>query len=332
MRREAFVSYSSPDREVAEAVVARLEAEGVPCWVAPRDVRPGANYAEEILGGIAASRVMVLVLSSHANLSPHVAREVERAVSLGLPIVPLRVEGVLPSKALVYFLGTIHWLDALTPPLDPHLARLAGVVRGLLGRGDEGPGRAGASRPAGAGRRGAGPWAAPAAVGAVGGAAIVAATFLGIGPPWPGPAKLAALGALVLGFAVLGANRGGPAGRLGRAALGALAPALLATYLALSAAFVYDAPTPDHQEAAGFRLRPTMVALLRESPSTTVEELVKGSEYNPNEVWEPWSVAAVRLALLASWLGVLGVAAALATTLLASRCGTGAATGRDAGG
>jgi hypothetical protein len=31
-----------------------------------------------------------------------------------------------------YFLGAIHWLDALTPPLEKHLQQLAEAVKALL--------------------------------------------------------------------------------------------------------------------------------------------------------------------------------------------------------
>ena len=62
--------------------------------------------------------MLVLVFSSHANQSPQVGREVERAVNRGIPIVPLRIENISPTQSLEYFIGTVHWLDALTPPVE----------------------------------------------------------------------------------------------------------------------------------------------------------------------------------------------------------------------
>jgi hypothetical protein len=79
-------------------------------------------------------RAFVLIFSGSANLSRHVSNEVERAVHHGLPVVPLRIEDVKPSGALEYFIGSVHWLDALTPPLDRHLERLADSVDRLLQR------------------------------------------------------------------------------------------------------------------------------------------------------------------------------------------------------
>jgi hypothetical protein len=59
-------------------------------------------------------------------------REVERAVNKGIPVIPFRIENVTPSKAMEYFLSAPHWLDALTPPLEKHLQRLADTVQALL--------------------------------------------------------------------------------------------------------------------------------------------------------------------------------------------------------
>ena len=49
---DVFISYSSQDKPVADAVCAGLEAAKIRCWIAPRDVRPGMDYASEIIEAI----------------------------------------------------------------------------------------------------------------------------------------------------------------------------------------------------------------------------------------------------------------------------------------
>jgi hypothetical protein len=132
LAHDVFISYSSKDKTAADAVCARLEAREIRCWIAPRDVQPGANYGAAIIDAIHGSRVMVLVLSSSANASPHIPNEIERAVSRGVAVLPFRIEDVLPAKSLDLFIGSVHWLDALTPPLERHLDQLAESVRRLL--------------------------------------------------------------------------------------------------------------------------------------------------------------------------------------------------------
>jgi Domain of unknown function (DUF4185)/TIR domain len=135
MAHDVFISYASGDKTVADAVCASLESHGVRCWIAPRDVLPGLHYGEAIIDAIHECRIMVLVFSSKANLSGHIPKEIERAVSQGSTIMPLRIEDVLPAKSLDYFIGSVHWLDALTPPLEAHLERLTANVQTLLARG-----------------------------------------------------------------------------------------------------------------------------------------------------------------------------------------------------
>lgn len=132
MPHDVFVSYSSDDKAIADAACSILEDRGIRCWIAPRDVTPGAAYGKEILDAIAGSRVMVLVFSATANSSQHVRREAECAVGEGIAILPLRVEEVFPSDEMRYYLAGQHWLDALTPPLEAHLARMADAVAFLL--------------------------------------------------------------------------------------------------------------------------------------------------------------------------------------------------------
>ena len=134
MAHDAFISYSNLDRTVADAAVAVLESRGIRCWIAPRDITPGLDWSEAIVDAIERSKVMVLVLSAHANGSPQIKREVERGVNHGLPIIPFRIEDVPLSKALEYFISSPHWLDALTPPLEEHLQYLADTVQLLLQR------------------------------------------------------------------------------------------------------------------------------------------------------------------------------------------------------
>jgi Flp pilus assembly protein TadD len=133
MSHDVFISYSTKDKTVADAVCATLEKHKIRCWIAPRDITPGKEWGASIIDAIGASRVMILIFSASANDSLQIPREVERAVNREVILVPLRIENVAPTKALEYFLGSVHWLDALTPPLEKHLDKLVRAVEGVLG-------------------------------------------------------------------------------------------------------------------------------------------------------------------------------------------------------
>ncbi|HEY2676246.1 MAG TPA: toll/interleukin-1 receptor domain-containing protein [Steroidobacteraceae bacterium] len=133
MAGDVFISYSQPDYHCAVEIVDRIEAEGIKCWIAPRDINPSADWAAEIIEAISHARTMILVFSASSNDSPQVRREVERAVHKQLSILPFRIEHVLPSKSLEYFLSAQHWMDAFPPPRQPHYDRLVAYLKARLG-------------------------------------------------------------------------------------------------------------------------------------------------------------------------------------------------------
>ena len=134
VHHDVFISYSHEDKPIADAICATLESQRIRCWIAPRDVLPGENFPVAIIQAIEVSRIMVLIFSSHSNNSGHVIRELTKAVNKGVIIIPFRIEDVPPSQAMEYLIGVPHWLDALTPPLEQHMGRLAQTVVVLLER------------------------------------------------------------------------------------------------------------------------------------------------------------------------------------------------------
>jgi hypothetical protein len=129
---DVFVSYASQDTAVANAVVENLESYAVKCWIAPRDVRPGLQYADEIVGAINAAKVLVLVLSEHAVASSHVGREVERAASKPRRIIILRTDAAPLTRSFEYFLSESQWIDVTALGVSAALAKLTQAVRQRL--------------------------------------------------------------------------------------------------------------------------------------------------------------------------------------------------------
>ena len=125
---DVFVSYASQDAAVANSIVESLEAQGLKCWIAPRDVRPGTVYADAIVGAINRAKNLVLVLSASAMASAHVGREVERAASKRRQIIAFRVDDAPLSQELEYFLSNSQWIDAKALGMPAALAKLKEAV------------------------------------------------------------------------------------------------------------------------------------------------------------------------------------------------------------
>lgn len=311
MPAQVFISYSSKDRTVANMVCALLEERGHRCWIAPRDIVPGREWGESIVGGIKEATLFVLIFSQHANTSPQILREVERAVNRGLPIIPFRIEDVMPAGSMEYFMSVPHWFDALSPPVEDHVGRLAAVIEQLTsGEADARTYHAAPPR----GIRGI-DWnngLVRALAGGAGVAALLLAAWLGgLAPPESPIGWIAAL--LAIGVAVLvGVGR-----RAARAADGIGRVALAALLLLAAAGYGW---TYSHYVVAGVE----GVPLVRGSECTADARLVYESDcpdlppdaladaaYDAAALWTAASIGRIKLILGSAWAIVAVAGAAL---------------------
>jgi hypothetical protein len=132
MAHDVFVSYSSKDKTVADAIVAALENNHIRCWYAPRDIKSGEDWGKAITTAIEASRVFLVVFSAHANRSQRVLDEVNLAISQRAAIIPFRIEDLEPDGAMKLHLSSRHWLDAYEPSWQSHLKKLVNNVSANL--------------------------------------------------------------------------------------------------------------------------------------------------------------------------------------------------------
>ena len=143
-----FISYASADRAVADQLTAYLEQRGIRCWIAPRDVPPGALYADAIVRAINDARALVLLLSHSSTGSSHVGKELERASSKRKPIIAVRVDTAQLTPAFEYFLSESQWVDAAADGREAGFARLANVFLQAAASGAASPPPFVAARPA----------------------------------------------------------------------------------------------------------------------------------------------------------------------------------------
>jgi hypothetical protein len=128
MAHDVFISYSADDELTALAVCAKLEERSIRCWIARRDLRPGDDWPPQVLDAIVECRVVVLVFSEHASASPQVRREIMNAFEEGKTVIPFRIQAAEMPRTLRLYMRNIHWLDALTPPIEKHILTLATEV------------------------------------------------------------------------------------------------------------------------------------------------------------------------------------------------------------
>jgi len=132
MAHDVFISYSSKDKPIADAICARLEAAGIRCWIAPRDIAAGEDWPAAIAQAISQGQALVLVFSAHSNSSEEVGRELFLAADHKLVIIPFKIDDVEPEPGKQYYLARTHWLDALNPPTLEQIQNLVDCVKTLV--------------------------------------------------------------------------------------------------------------------------------------------------------------------------------------------------------
>jgi TolB-like protein/Tfp pilus assembly protein PilF len=134
-QRPVFISYASHDASLAQKACSALEAAGILCWIAPRDVVPGTQYADGIVHAIDDSSILVLIVSKEALASAHVDRELERAASKRHPVVALRIDTAPLTAAFEYFLNQSQWIEAGAGGADGAIEKLVEAVGRHLASG-----------------------------------------------------------------------------------------------------------------------------------------------------------------------------------------------------
>lgn len=77
---------------------------------------------------------MLVLISARSMSSPHVRREVERAVNLDIELLPVRLEPVEPTGAFEYFISGTQRLDAFPAAIEHHADDIAAALGGVPAR------------------------------------------------------------------------------------------------------------------------------------------------------------------------------------------------------
>ena len=117
-----FISYTTPNRNVADNLCFKLESRGIKVWYAPRNVH--GPYAAAIANAIEEATHFVVILSDECMLSEHVLNEIDLAFKRlpnDIKFKPLRIDGADLTPSFNYYLSRQHWMDAHVPPLEERL-------------------------------------------------------------------------------------------------------------------------------------------------------------------------------------------------------------------
>ena len=129
---DVFISYSTKNKNVADAVVANFEQHGIKCWYAPRDIVPGKEWVSAIKEGIYSAKIFILVFTDESNDSRQVMNEVAMAFNAEKTIIPFKLTQKEMNDELEYYLTRVHWLDAVSKSMEKNIENLRKYVEVIL--------------------------------------------------------------------------------------------------------------------------------------------------------------------------------------------------------
>lgn len=135
---DVFISYhTKTSRNIAEAICNELEANKIKCWYAPRNVE--SHYASDIVKAIRSCKIFLVILNQEASNSQDVLNEINEAYERlrakeEIYILPFHISEDEISMDASYYLRRLHWIDAITPPIEKRIEELRDRVCFLLNK------------------------------------------------------------------------------------------------------------------------------------------------------------------------------------------------------
>jgi len=131
--QQVFIAYAYRDRDVASAIAGYLEKSGIGCWIAPRDIQPGVDWANEVRDAIKGSGLLVVILSRASSDARSVIEEVRLAEEAEKIVIPFLIDPSIGSSELGHFLRKLHWFDA-TSDWQSQVPKLVNEIQAWLDR------------------------------------------------------------------------------------------------------------------------------------------------------------------------------------------------------
>jgi hypothetical protein len=122
---DVFISHSSEDAQVANAICFEFESHRIRCWIAPRNIGTGEEWEESIVKAIDRSKIFVIVYSGNSEKSKFVKRELRMALNKCDLIIPFRIEDIPLKGVMDFYLSDRHWMDAIDEPRESQIKELA---------------------------------------------------------------------------------------------------------------------------------------------------------------------------------------------------------------
>lgn len=132
-----FISHSTIDKALADYICNAFEERGLSCWIAPRNIVPGSEWAASITEAIGEADVLFVLFSKNAMQSTQVSKEIGIADRKGKYIIPYKIDDAEPEGAYDYYLASCHWIMADPQSGDYKIEELCETIKRVVKEREE---------------------------------------------------------------------------------------------------------------------------------------------------------------------------------------------------
>ncbi len=131
--KDVFISYNSPKRETAEAVLAYLENDGFVCFFDKRDMPGGQSYGGALVRAMKDCQIQLFLFSAEANKNEkNILAELETAWKNKIPCLTVLLDDSEPNDDIEYYINSRHMLTAYPEAIDTYLPQILASVKKLV--------------------------------------------------------------------------------------------------------------------------------------------------------------------------------------------------------
>ena len=130
---DVFISHSSVDKKIADYICEQLEKNGITCWIAPRDIAAGSDWAATISSALSDARAMLLIYSKNSSCSTQVPKELSIAEKKDTLVIPYKIDDTELTGSFEYYLTGAHWITVDPENGDYKLDEVTLLLSNVLG-------------------------------------------------------------------------------------------------------------------------------------------------------------------------------------------------------
>lgn len=128
IKYDVYICCSTKDAEIAKDICGYLEANGIRCWIANRDIGIGELWAEKIREAIRNSSVFMILCSAHCYHSSECSNELGLASNLLKPILAIMLDKAEMEAEFLYYLRPQNGIDYTSHDCQPNILKAVGSI------------------------------------------------------------------------------------------------------------------------------------------------------------------------------------------------------------